>query len=339
MPDLLSRAWSAAAEHWPVLVSSFVVTLAVTPACRLVARRFDLCDRPDGRLKPHRIPTPYLGGVAILAGWAVGIAPSLATGRDTLVTLALLVAGLAVTSLGLLDDIRPLSPGIKLGAIAVVALVPALAHRAGPLDLALAIGITAVACTATNLIDGMDGLCAGVVGISALGLAALALVGSDSGANARALVLSLALAGAAFGFLPFNLHRAGIFMGDAGSLLLGFGIASAMLSPARGGGGRGLLTALFAFGLPLLALAATVTQRLREGRPLMQGDRRHYYDQWSDRGWSARRVAGVSYALAGLFAAGGCVATLLPAPAALALCAVVTAAVGWTLHRAATAGT
>jgi UDP-GlcNAc:undecaprenyl-phosphate GlcNAc-1-phosphate transferase len=303
-------------------------------------------DRPDDRLKPHKRPVPYLGGVAIFAGWAGGLIFALTVfgsagqgspGFDIRNMLGILLAGAAATLLGLLDDLRAMSPKKKLvGLTLATALLLAtgvgddtfrLVFKAiGPqpamppwLVLLCSVPITwfivAGACNATNLIDGMDGLCSGVLAIMAGGFLVLAvhmhLWSQWDPLDVQRVVLSLAMMGATLGFLPYNRNPATIFMGDAGSMLLGITAATLLLLFAKSSGVRWMMGAVMVFGLPLADMVLTLLRRWRHHRPLMQGDRSHFYDQLVDRGWPVRKVVRLSYAIAIVFGLAGCAAIVV----------------------------
>lgn len=313
-------------HFWPVAAISFGVSLLCTPLCRKFALRYGIVDRPDNFLKPHQKPIPYLGGVAIFAGWLAGILITL--GLEGVNVRAGLIggvalAGLTIMLLGLFDDLRFLRPSIKLAcniAVAVwllwLGLGDKLVHVATDfmnvqfspqerwLELAYSVPVALLivlgACNATNLIDGLDGLCTGVLGIISIGffiLAAHMRLYSGIEINNERIVFALAMLGAAAGFLPFNLNPAKIFMGDAGSMLLGLNAAVIMLTFQASGAIRWMIGALMVFGLPIADMLLTLARRWRNGRPLMIGDRSHFYDQLRDRGMSVRKVVGISYML------------------------------------------
>ncbi len=339
------------AAYWPVLAASFLVSLLATPACRRVALSRKLVDRPDDFLKPHEKPIPYLGGVAIFLGWAVGVGLSLVLfdsanghttgGRephaaptiDRTMMIGILIAGAATMLLGLFDDLRMASPKAKLIGVAVVTallmyvglgddtIVVLLRSTAtqpesfpGWLILVYSVPITLFitlgACNATNLIDGVDGLCSGVLGIISAGFLALAIHLHTWGEwyvwDAQRVTLCLAMLGAALGFLPYNRNPAKIFMGDAGSMLLGLNAAILLLLFAKSGAIKWIMGSVMVFGLPIADMALSLVRRWRNQRPLMEGDRSHFYDQLLDRGWPVKRVVRVSYALAAMFAIVGC---------------------------------
>jgi UDP-GlcNAc:undecaprenyl-phosphate GlcNAc-1-phosphate transferase len=174
--------------------------------------------------------------------------------------------------------------------------------------------IVIAACNATNLLDGLDGLCSGVLSVIALGFlviaAHMATYGDWQGDDARRVIIALAMMGGALGFLPYNRNPATIFMGDAGSMLLGFTAAVMILMFAEVHKMKWMFGAIVVMGLPLADLGLTLARRWRAQRPLMMGDRSHFYDQLRDRGHSVRHVVVLSYVLAAVFAAYGCLVTI-----------------------------
>ena len=345
----------ALATYWPVFAVSFGVSLGMTPVCRRFALARRIVDRPDDYLKPHDKPTPYLGGVAIFLGWVAGLAlaawmyatgdesASGSTGASVNGTrmVGILIAGTFIMDVGLIDDVRQVSPAGRLAATlaAGVMLVfcgvgddfvlglaeqiwPALLTDGRWLAVALSVPLTLLivvgACNAVNVLDGLDGLCAGVLGIVCTGYLGLALylrAGSDWNAmDVQRVVLSLAVMGAAFGFLPYNRHPATIFMGDAGSMFLGLNAAVLILLFAESVSLKFALAGLMVFGLPVADMSLAMVRRRRAGKPLMQGDRSHFYDQLVDRGHSVPKVVTVAYVLAAMCVVLGWAAIVLPAP-------------------------
>jgi len=345
LPEQGTSLSQIVAAYWPILAGSFVVSLLATPLCRRFALRRNIVDRPDDYLKPHQKSIPYLGGVAIFLGWAAGIGIALVQfdrvygvpdeprggpSVDVMMMGGILLAGTIILLLGLFDDLRMASPKIKL-AVQVAATAVLIVVGVGddtaligirstrynleswlvlaysvPLTLLITLG----SCNATNLIDGLDGLCSGVLGIIALGFLAIAvhlhLWGDWHTWDVQRVVLSLAMLGAAMGFLPYNRNPARIFMGDAGSMVLGLNVAIILLLFAKVNALRWFLGSLMVFGLPLADMLLAMVRRWRYERPIMQGDRSHFYDQLIDRGMALRKVVRISYALAGFFALMGC---------------------------------
>jgi UDP-GlcNAc:undecaprenyl-phosphate GlcNAc-1-phosphate transferase len=293
----------------------------------MIALRRGIVDKPDNYLKPHERPIPYLGGVAVFAGWVCGLMVAILSSRIVVghsFIGGIALAGLAIMLIGLFDDLRVMSPSVKLACNLIVAawllylgLGTRLVHVATDfmrvelapqerwLELAYSVPVALLiivgACNAANLIDGLDGLCAGVLGIIALGYAVLALhmyrYGPELPDSNERVVVALAIFGAAAGFLPYNVNPAKIFLGDAGSMLLGLNAAILILMFAEANLVRWMIGALMVFGLPCADIALTLVRRWRNGKPLMQGDRSHFYDQLRDRGLSVRQVVAISYLL------------------------------------------
>ena len=155
------------------------------------------------------------------------------------------------------------------------------------------------ATNSLNLLDGLDGLCAGVTGIITVAMLLLAIhLGtwgfSNVGGDAVRIVVCLAIVGGVFGFLPFNRHPAKIFMGDAGSMLLGFVVAALMILYAEQTP-RWWIASIVVFGLPILDTATALARRLINKRPLFVSDS-HLYDQLMDRGLSLKATVKICYA-------------------------------------------
>ena len=316
-------------RFWPVAVISFVLSLIMTPVCRKIAHRRGIVDKPDAFLKPHEKPIPYLGGVAIFVGWVSGLVIAWLLNRDAVrseIIWGIAGAGLLTMLVGLFDDLRVMSARVKLATNIVVAIfllylglgdkfIYVFANQMGVaftekqrwLELLYSVPITLFivvgSCNATNLIDGLDGLCAGVLGLISLGffvLAAYLTQYRETEIASERVVFALAMLGAAAGFLPYNLNPATIFLGDAGSMLLGFNAAVIMLLFAEEQL-TWFMASVMVFGLPVGDMLLTLVRRWRNGRPLMLGDRSHFYDQLRDRGLTVKRVVGISYVLTLVF--------------------------------------
>ena len=246
-------------------------------------------------------------------------------GTPSWLMLAGIGLGAAIACLvGLLDDIIDLRPWQKILGQVVAASVlvaigvrPNLAHLCGYLgfDLPalwdLIIGIPIVlffilgATNSLNLLDGLDGLCAGVTTIITLAFLCLAIVlatwGHSPVGDPVRLVVCLALVGAALGFLPMNRHPARIFMGDAGSMLLGY-IAGTVMLLFTEQMGKWSVAAIVIFFLPILDTSVAIARRFINKKPLFRSDRGHIYDQLMDRRWSLTKTVKTCYLLAALYA-------------------------------------
>ncbi|MFO0974512.1 MAG: MraY family glycosyltransferase [Phycisphaerae bacterium] len=320
---------------WPLGIS-VGITMVVMPIVRSIAIAGQIYDLPDAGLKPHEKPIPYLGGVGIFIGWAMAIGyASLQFPNSRGPLLTILVAGTVMMLTGLIDDLCDLRPRTKLLLELVAAAVliyggigdrvagvvfsylewdvpPAVLRT---VSAAITVFMLLGAGNATNLIDGLDGLCGGVIGIIAIGFvviaAHLALSGYSPTYDPVRLCVAVSLLGACLAFLRYNFNPAQIFMGDAGSLLLGFNSAVLILLFAEKDKARWFVGALMVFALPVFDTALAIARRWLNGKPLFIGDRSHFYDQLRQRGFTVRQTVLISYAAALLFAAAGCVVLLV----------------------------
>jgi UDP-GlcNAc:undecaprenyl-phosphate GlcNAc-1-phosphate transferase len=305
---------------------SFMIALlaavALTPVAGRLGLAAGLVDRPGGALKIHARAIPVLGGLAVVAAMLTSM--TLTGGLQVAVAWAI---GLMFVA-GLVDDIRPLPAWVRLIAQVVAGTVLyADAIRVQPLAALGGVATVAlvVACTnAVNLIDGQDGLAAGVVALAALGLSAL---GAASGANR----LGLALAGALVGFLVWNRPPARIFLGNGGAYAAGAALAVLAAQATAAGGWAGLVGSGLCLGVLVFELAFTVIRRLGSGASLTGGDRLHTYDLLAAR--VGRRRSTVTLWLAGAAVAGlALVVPALPVAAAAAV-ALAVGGVGVVLGR------
>jgi UDP-GlcNAc:undecaprenyl-phosphate GlcNAc-1-phosphate transferase len=252
--------------------------------------------------------------------------------------LAIVVACALIMMIGLVDDLRSLKPRQKIYgqlAAAGILLAGGIADTTsitilGPIfewagaqppqwlvfsaSAVMCVIIVIGACNAANLLDGMDGLCGGVTAIIALGFLALAIwlaVWKNTSTDGIRVCLCLSMAGAVLGFLPYNLPPASIFMGDAGSMLLGFFVAVMMCLFSIEGTARWLVASAVVFSLPILDTGLAVVRRLASGKSIVSGDRSHLYDQLQDRGMTIKQVVALFYLLSSAAAVIGVTGAIL----------------------------
>ena len=286
------------------LVAWYVVALAVSaalvPLCRSMALHKGYVARPRADRWNTR-PTALFGGVAI----AVTVLGLAATGGDLLDLALPLLGGLLIFIVGFTDDILSLKPTTKLIAeIALAAMFVFLGERLrwtdlAALDMLLTIVWLVGVTNAFNLLDNMDGLCAGIAIISGAALLVGLAGRPDVGPEMRYLAIML---GATSGFLIYNAHPASIFMGDAGSLFLGFTMAALTLT--AGGPAHDRSRILSIVGAPMLVLlipifdtALVTVSRLVSGRPVSRGGRDHSSHRLVALGLSERKAVQVLWAL------------------------------------------
>jgi UDP-GlcNAc:undecaprenyl-phosphate GlcNAc-1-phosphate transferase len=311
---------------------ALALSAVLTELCRRLALRYGLTDRPGGH-KGHARPTPYLGGVALTVATVVGALAVTAVAPSAVADLVpLLAGGLLVSATGLVDDLRPLRIVTRLGletlaaGLVVVAGVRLDVSGQPVVDGALTVTWIVLLTNSFNLLDNMDGAAASMGGATAavLGVAALA-----TGAGGAAALLGLA--GACAGFLLHNRPPARIFMGDAGSLFLGFTVAvgAAAYAPA-GALPAAAVLALVGFG-PLVDTTLVMISRRRAGTPWYVGGTDHASHRLRRLGLTTGQVA-IGFAVVaaastglGALAARGVVppAAALPAATAAGALAVV----------------
>ena len=299
-------------------VSSFILSLFLTPLVRNIALKFGFVDKPDDHRKTHKVPIPRVGGVAIFSAAIIaylllimiGFHASPIVRSGVPLALRLLPAIIVVFTVGLMDDIIGVRPWHKIAAQVVAALLAwaggihliSIGTHLFPGWLSLAITIVwIVACSnAVNLIDGVDGL---AVGVGLFATITTLIAGLLHG-NMDLVLATAPLAGALLGFLRFNFNPASIFLGDCGSLTLGFllgcfGIvwgekSTTMLS---------MTAPLLALSVPLIDACISVARRFLHKQPIFNADNAHIHHKLLSRGLTPRRVVLTLYGFCGLAAA------------------------------------
>lgn len=302
---------------------AFAASLLFNWMARSVGLRFRLYDAPNGR-RLHSRPIPRLGGPAIAAAFGLPLLALLlwdnqlgdAWRAQGTQGLALLLGGFLIMLVGLWDDVHHLRARYKLlGQIAIAVLAYFLGIQIHQIQLPLVgeldMGIFALPVTvfwilgfvnAVNLIDGVDGLCGGVVFIASVTVFFVALIsGSPLGA-----LFSAALGGAVLGFLRYNFNPASLFLGDSGSYFLGYVLAiMSILGTQKSSVAVAVLAPLLAVGLPVADTFLAIVRRALNGRPIFAPDRGHIHHRLLDRGYGPKRVVIILYVVSVLFAIGG----------------------------------
>lgn len=313
---------------------AFVLSYLLTPVAKHLAVRWGAMDPAGGR-KIHQEPMPRLGGLAIYLAFTAVMLTLLPRSNHT---WALFVGGTTVFLVGVVDDIRGLSPRAKLvGQVLAAVLASVLGIKVefltNPWDGMIFLGSLSLPVTvlwlvgvtnALNLIDGLDGLAAGVASIAGATLAVVAWLEGQSQAAAAALVL----VAAATAFLRYNFYPAKLFMGDSGAMFLGFNLAAlAVLGTAKSATVLSLLVPVLALGLPILDTFWAILRRLYHGQPVFDADGEHLHHRLLRLGLSQRQAVLLIYGMhtsLGLFAV--LLAMLTTAQSILMLAAVAIAA-------------
>jgi UDP-GlcNAc:undecaprenyl-phosphate GlcNAc-1-phosphate transferase len=326
---------------------AFFLSLALTPLIRDLALAEGWVDRPDGRRKTHRMPVPRLGGIAVHLAFALSFGAALMVFRDApwlgppvpAAFLHLLAACSAVMLVGLLDDLFGVPPVLKILVQAAAGLY--LYHNGYQIRLvsnpfgdtlnlgALSLPITllwfAGISNAFNLIDGLDGLAAGVGLFSTSIVFILALMND----RWEIVVLSVVLAGALLGFLRYNFSSASIFMGDSGALFVGFALAAlAVRGSMKSSTAVAVLAPLLALGFPIVDTSMALLRRLVGRKGLLEADADHIHHRIVRMGLTQQRAVVILYGVTALFGALSLL-TMTGQSHAIGLAAVVFTLVTW----------
>lgn len=346
--------------EWLVLFAvAAVVTILLVPAAKALATKCDAIDYPDAR-RVNKKPIPRMGGLAILGGLAAAFAVLLLGMAffgwdDPFVPHASLdvnyigvgVSVLVMFAVGLVDDIVSLNPKVKfLGQVVAACIAVAsgllLSSIRSPFgDGTIYFGWFAYPLTVfylvafanvINLIDGLDGLAAGITAISGFAIFFLAVTTG----RPDAAVMAIALVGACVGFLRYNFYPASIFMGDSGSLLLGYSLGVVSLfAVARASAFVSLLVPLLAAGVPILDTAFAIVRRLRAHKPIDEPDKGHIHHRLMQSGYSQRTTVLIMWAWTAALSLCGILITALDGVArvvAIVVIIVVTAFGIYKLH-------
>jgi UDP-GlcNAc:undecaprenyl-phosphate GlcNAc-1-phosphate transferase len=291
------------------LAVSFLVAILLTPIVIKLAFKIGATDRPNHR-KVHTNVMPRLGGLAIFASFIIGI---LIIHPNSSYHLPIVLGSIVILLTGMIDDIKEISPKVKLLGQIIAALIVVvmgditvsfinLPFGLGtinfgifsiPITMLWIVGVT----NAINLIDGLDGLAAGVSTIALFSIAGMAMVMG----NAYVMVIALILAAGSLGFLVFNFHPAKIFMGDSGALFLGYMISVLSLLGFKNVTFISLIIPIIILGVPISDTFFAIVRRLVNKQPLSAPDKSHLHHCLMRSGFSHRQTVLLIYALAAVF--------------------------------------
>lgn len=319
---------------WIIFLLAFFVSMAMSPVAIKVAHKIGAVDVPKDTRRMHTKPMPRFGGLAIFLGTMVSLVAvimffseklriqMLKVGADwhTLPKdsmIGIVIGGACIYLLGIADDLRNLPAKFKFVCQIAISCIPfffgvrinfVTNHFGGAfgdthsyftgiicffITIIWIVGIT----NTVNLIDGLDGLACGVAAISSLCLAYIEYI---HGLYIPALGM-LALAGGTLGFLPFNFHPAKIFMGDGGSLFLGFMLANlSIVGPAKSATVLALIVPILVLGIPIFDTAFAILRRLINHKPIMEADKGHLHHRLMNAGLGQRRTVLTIYGISGV---------------------------------------
>lgn len=294
-------------ERLILVIAAFIISLLITPLVRKGAVLIKVIDVPRDKRRVHKKPTPLLGGIAIYVAFMSVLI--LKKGVITNSEIAIMLGATVIAIGGFLDDKFDIKPWQKL-AFQIVATVIVLAFGlkieiltnpfsdnnpfiniellAIPITILWVVGIT----NAFNLIDGLDGLSAGVALISSATIFIIAILNN----RMEAATLTLILCGAIGGFLPYNFNPASIFMGDTGAQLLGFLLATISIEGAiKSATAFALAVPILTLGLPIYDTIFAMIRRKVNGKPMMQADRGHLHHRLLDMGLTQKQTVIIMY--------------------------------------------
>ena len=333
-----------------VTIYAFALALVLTPLFRGILRRFQVVDKPDGFRRFQAAPVVRGGGAPLLAAVIVSLLLFLITpfaearilGAASPLLRRLLPGVLVVFLTGMVDDVVGLKPWQKLlgqtaGAVLAYTAgvrLTALETYLGDFSLPLTVTWLIVCSNAINLLDGIDGLATGIGILASLATALSAMMHH----NAALVVVAAALAGSLAGFLVYNFSPASIFLGDSGSLTIGFLLGCfGMIWSENSVTWLGMTAPLMLLALPLFETALSVVRRFLRHHPVFHGDREHIHHRLLDRGFSMRGAVLILYAAFSLAAAFSLLASVSRGQYAgsvvVAFCACYSAAIWTSLDR------
>jgi len=300
-------------EYYLVFFTAFVLSFFFTPVARNLAFKLGVLDVPKDDRKVHKEPIPYLGGAAI---YASAILTMLIFSDLDKTAISIMLGGTVVFFVGLMDDIKDISPKLKLAGQIIAALIAVyggatinyftnplpgydviyLEYLSIPVSVLWIVGIT----NTINLIDGLDGLASGVAAISA---STMMFMASVSGFD-YILVECAVIAGASLGFLPYNFNPAKIFMGDTGSLFLGYmlGVIS-IVGFLKTVTLAAIIIMVLVLGIPLFDTFFAIIRRIKNKRSIMEADRGHVHHRLLAKGFTQRQTVIILYIVSIIFGA------------------------------------
>ena len=328
-------------EKLIALLMACVLAWIITPRIVKYSFAWGAVDLPGPR-KVHGKVMPRLGGVALYVAFVL---PVLLTVQPNHMVYGLLLGATLIMLVGVIDDIRGISPWVKLGGqvIAALSLIPfgvgisfvtnpLNGHIIGlgwwgiPVTLLWVVAVT----NAVNLIDGLDGLAGGVSCIAALTIAAVGWTQwkvFGAAGQQEVIILALILAAALVGFLRHNFYPARIFLGDSGAMLLGFVLATmAVMGLMKSIAAVSIFIPPVILGIPLLDVVFAVFRRCRQSRPIFQADREHLHHQLLDLGLSHRQAVLAIYGVSALLGVSAVILNLVTSDQAMVLLVILATA-------------
>ncbi|MBQ3490737.1 MAG: undecaprenyl/decaprenyl-phosphate alpha-N-acetylglucosaminyl 1-phosphate transferase [Clostridia bacterium] len=301
------------------ILFSFLISYFLTPHARKLALRCNCLDVPDGKRKMHSTPIPYFGGISILAGFLVAVLLFSFFLTKYLPTeiYIMLIGGMSICLIGLLDDMYDIPPVCKL--LAQIAVAAFTVYFGGEIEYTTVFGFSlrlgnfafpvtvlwiVLIINAVNLIDGLDGLASGVCAMESFALLVTSLIMG----NPICAIASAAICGAMLGFLPYNVCCATIFMGDAGSMLIGYVMACiSVFGLFKSQALFSIVVPALIFALPVMDTVFAFCRRIAKGQNPFKADKQHLHHKLLYNGFSPNQSVLAIYVASAVF----CTASVL----------------------------
>lgn len=311
-----------------LLILSAIISFIVAPLFMKLSYRFGFVDYPNHR-KQHERPMPFSGGISILVSFVITVIIAQPVEKEY---IPIILGGSLIVILGIIDDKYDLKPSIKFLGQLVVISIPIfygiIIDTINPFGITMNFGVFAIPFTflwiaviinAINLIDGLDGLAAGV---SVIALSSIAFIGILQ-SNIFVMMISVILIGSTLGVLYYNFNPAKLFLGDNGSMLLGYVLGVLSILGFKNVTFFSILFPIIILGVPFIDITFAAVRRYREGVSLTRADRGHLHHKLQYIGFSHRESVILIYFVASLFAVATVVLYMSTVTGAVLICALL----------------
>lgn len=311
-----------------LLILSAIISFIVAPLFMRLSYRFGFVDYPNHR-KQHERPMPFSGGISILVSFVITVIIAQPVEKEY---IPIILGGSLIVILGIIDDKYDLKPSIKFLGQLVVISIPIfygiIIDTINPFGITMNFGVFAIPFTflwiaviinAINLIDGLDGLAAGV---SVIALSSIAFIGILQ-SNIFVMMISVILIGSTLGVLYYNFNPAKLFLGDNGSMLLGYVLGVLSILGFKNVTFFSILFPIIILGVPFIDITFAAVRRYREGVSLTRADRGHLHHKLQYIGFSHRESVILIYFVASLFAVATVILYMSTVTGAVLICALL----------------
>ncbi len=295
-------------------ITALVISFAGAPVAKIIAYKIGAIDVPKDTRRMHKKPIPRLGGIAIFAGFYIS-AILFDTGYMSKEIRGMLIGSIIIIALGMFDDVLALKPMQKFGFQVIATLIPIFcgvritgfpnffnpnaSYIHLPLWLQYTVTVVWMLCilNAVSLIDGLDGLAVGVSAIMSVCVTIIVVLLQTP----AVAILAAALAGACLGFIPYNFNPAKMFMGDTGSMFIGYTLAvMSVMGVFKAYAIIAFAIPVLIFGLPIFDMVFVSIRRILSGKSPMSADKTHLHHRLIDLGFTQKQTVTIMYAIAAI---------------------------------------